>query len=62
MGAWRVAAEGSWSSTAARTASLLIHVDDVQARTRVQERQRVLPAAQVRDACNMMPAYVYYPT
>ena len=33
-----------------------------QARTRLQERQRVSPAGQVRDACDMMAAYVYYPT
>ncbi len=42
--------------------SLLILLAPSQARTRVQERQRVLPAAQMRDACDMLPAYVYYPT
>jgi hypothetical protein len=41
---------------------VLMHVGAAQARTRLQERQRVSPAAQVRDACDMMAAYVYYPT
>ncbi len=37
---------------------LLMHVGAAQARTRLQERQRVRPAAaQVRDACDMMPAF-----
>ncbi len=37
--------------------SLLIHLAAAQAPTRLQERQRVSPAAQVRDACHMMPSY-----
>jgi hypothetical protein len=41
---------------------LLILLADAQANTRGKERQLVSPAAQVRDACRMMPAYVYYPT
>jgi len=41
---------------------VLMHVGAAQARTRLQERQRVSPAGQVRDACDMMAAYVYYPT
>ncbi len=41
---------------------VLMHVGAAQARFRLQERQRVSPAAQVRDACDMMAAYVYYPT
>jgi hypothetical protein len=36
---------------------LLIHLAAAQAPTRLQERQRVSPAAQVRDACHMMPSY-----
>ena len=36
---------------------LLMHVGAAQANTRLQERQRVSPAAQVSDACHMMPAY-----
>ncbi len=36
---------------------LLMHVGAAQARTRLQERQRVSAAAKVRDACRMMPAY-----
>jgi hypothetical protein len=41
---------------------LLMHVGAAQAPTRGrQERQRVSPAAKVRDACRMMPADVYYP-
>jgi hypothetical protein len=37
---------------------LLMHVGAAQARTRLQwRRQRVSPAAQVRDACRMMPAF-----
>ncbi len=36
---------------------LLMHVGAAQARTRLQERQRVSAAAQVRDACRMMPGY-----
>ena len=36
---------------------LLMHVGAVQARSRLQERQRVSPASQVRDGCDMMPAY-----
>ena len=36
---------------------LLMHVGAAQARTRLQERQRVSTAAQVRDGCDMMPAY-----
>ena len=36
---------------------LLMHVGAVQANTRLQERQRVSPASQVRDGCDMMPAY-----
>ena len=35
----------------------LMHVGAAQARTRLQERQRVSTAAQVRDGCDMMPAY-----
>ncbi len=38
-------------------ASLLIHVVAAQARPRLQDRQRVSPAAQVRDGCHMMPSY-----
>ena len=34
---------------------LLMHVGAAQARTRLQERQRVSPAAQVRDGYHMMP-------
>jgi hypothetical protein len=41
---------------------VLMHIGAAQARTRLQERQRVTPAGQVRDACDMMAAYVYYPT
>jgi hypothetical protein len=41
--------------------SLLMHLAPAQAHTRLQERQRVRTAAQVRDACDMMAAYVYYP-
>jgi len=38
--------------------SLLIHLAAAQARTRLlKERPLVSPAAQVRDACRMMPAY-----
>ncbi len=40
---------------------LLMCVAAAQAPTRLQERQRVKGAAEVRDACHMMPAYVYYP-
>ncbi len=36
---------------------VLMHVGAAQARTRLQERQRVSHAAQVRDACHMMPAF-----
>ena len=36
---------------------VLMHVGAAQARTRLQERQRVSPAALVRDACHMMPSY-----
>ncbi len=37
---------------------LLMHVGAAQGRPPLQERQRVRPAAaQVRDACNMMPAF-----
>ena len=37
---------------------LLMHVGAAQARSRLQERQRVRPAAaQVRDGCDMMPAF-----
>jgi hypothetical protein len=36
---------------------LLMHVGAAQARTLLKERQRVSPAAQVRDVCRMMPAY-----
>ena len=45
-----------------RHVSLLMHVGAPQARTCLQERQRVSTAKQVRDACDMMAAYVYYPT
>jgi hypothetical protein len=63
MRAWCFAAEGSQRSTEAPLhepphVCLLMHVGAEQARTRLQERQRVCPAvAQVRDACDMMPAY-----
>jgi hypothetical protein len=41
---------------------LLILLAPAQAHTRVQERQSVRTATQVREmACHMMPAYVYYP-
>ena len=41
---------------------VLMHVGAAQARTRLQERQSVRTATQVREmACHMMPAYVYYP-
>jgi hypothetical protein len=43
-------------------ANVVMHGGAAQARTRLQERQRVSPAAQARDACDMMTAYVYYPT
>ncbi len=33
---------------------LLMHVGAAQARTRLKERQRVSPAAQVRDACHIV--------
>jgi hypothetical protein len=36
---------------------LLMHVGAEQARTRLQERERVSPATLVRDGCDMMPAY-----
>jgi hypothetical protein len=37
---------------------LLMHVGAAQARPPLPERQRVRPAAaQVRDACDMMPAF-----
>ncbi len=42
---------------------VLMHVGVAQARTRlhrIQERQRVSPAVQVRDGCDMMPAYSIY--
>ena len=47
MGAWRVTAEGSWSSTPQEPhhVCLLMHVGAAQARTRLQERQHVRPAA-----------------
>ncbi len=41
--------------------SLLIHLAAAQAPTRLQERQRVSPAAQVRDACpKPLHLYVIY--
>ena len=40
-----------------RHVCLLMHVGAGQARTRLQERQRVSTASQVRDGCDMMPAY-----
>ena len=36
---------------------VLMHVGAAQARIRLQERQRVSPAVQVRDGCHMMPAH-----
>ncbi len=36
---------------------LLIHVGVAQASTHLQERQRVSRVAQVRDGCDIMPAY-----
>jgi hypothetical protein len=36
---------------------LLMHVGAAQERTRFMERQRVPPATQVRDGCDMTPAY-----
>jgi hypothetical protein len=42
---------------AAAHVCVLMHVGAAQARTRLLERQRVSTAAQVRDACHMMPAY-----
>ncbi len=36
---------------------VLMHLGAVQGRTWLQERQRVSPAAQVRDGCHMMPSY-----
>ena len=42
--------------------SLLILLAPAQANTRVEERHSVRTATQVRDACHMMAAYVYYPT
>ncbi len=40
---------------------VLMHVGAAQARTRGEDGHRVSPAGQVRDACDMMAAYVYYP-
>jgi hypothetical protein len=37
---------------------VLIDVGATQARTRLEERQRVSPAAEVRDGCHMIPSYV----
>ncbi len=42
---------------AAAHVCVLMHVGAAQARTRLLQRQRVSTAAQVRDACHMMPAY-----
>ena len=39
---------------------LLMHVGAGQARSRLQERQRVSPASQVRDGCDMMSAHPIY--
>ena len=36
---------------------LLMYVSAAQASTRLKERQRVSAVAQVRDGCDMMPAY-----
>jgi hypothetical protein len=62
-GAWedgvlqkRAAGEAPLEEAAAHVC-VLMHVGAAQARTRLLERQRVPTAAQVRDACHMMPAY-----
>jgi hypothetical protein len=41
-------------------ASLLIHLSAAQVNTHLQVQQRVRTAGQVRYACDMMAAYVYY--
>jgi hypothetical protein len=62
-GAWehgvlqqRAAGEAPVEEAAAHVC-VLLHVGAAQARTRLLERQRVSTAAQVIDACHMMPAY-----
>ena len=62
-GAWehgvlqqRAAGEAPLEEAAAHVC-VLMHVGAAQARTHLLERQCVSTAAQVRDACHMMPAY-----
>jgi hypothetical protein len=57
-GVWqqRAAGEAPLEEAAAHVC-VLMHVGAAQARTRLLERQRASTAAQVRDACHMMPAY-----
>ncbi len=54
---WFTLASSSWFIYTTASCLSLMHVGAAQARTRLQERQRVSPAAQVSDACHMMPAY-----
>ncbi len=52
----RAAGEAPLEEAAARVC-VLMHVGAAQARTRLLERQRASTAAEVRDACHMMPGY-----